>query len=106
LKIFKFFKRKKKGSGEQAGERLRLVLVHDRLGNSGGNDSLLTGLKNDLLEVFKKYIDERDGLLDIRLTRIDDPEKGTAVPALVANIPINNLISSPKTPSGFPREHE
>ncbi len=69
-------------SKDQAKERLRLVLVHDRASLSPG---LLESLKEDLIEVLSKYMEIDEPGLEVNFDKSDD-----AV-ALVANIPVKNV---------------
>lgn len=83
MDIFSFFK-KKSGSKDTAKDRLKLILMHDR---GDVSPELLENIKNDILEVLKKYVEiDIDQELDLQITQTDS-EFGS-VPALVANIPI------------------
>lgn len=67
------------GSKKIAKERLRLVLIHDRLGISPG---LLENLKEDLIKVISKYMEIDTSRLEVSINEHKD------VIALVANIPL------------------
>lgn len=83
MDIFGFFK-KKNGSKDTAKDRLKLILMHDR---GDVSPELLENIKNDILEVLRKYVEiDNDQELDLQITQTDS-EFGSA-PALVANIPI------------------
>lgn len=83
MDIFSFFK-KKSGSKDTAKDRLKLILMHDR---GDVSPELLENIKNDILEVLRKYVEiDIDQELDLQITETDS-EFGS-VPALVANIPI------------------
>lgn len=83
MDIFSFFK-KKSGSKDTAKDRLKLILMHDR---GDVSPELLENIKNDILEVLRKYVEvDIDQELDLQITQTDS-EFGS-VPALVANIPI------------------
>ena len=77
--LFKTFSSENKTSKNVAKERLKLVLVHDRVDCS---PQLLNMIKDDILKVISNYAEiEEDGL-----------ENGDRpVSALVANIPLKNL---------------
>lgn len=76
--LLRFFGRE--GTSKKvAKERLRLVLVHDRIGVS---PHLLEALKNDLMSVISEYLDIDDTGFEVNLT-----QENNSV-ALVANIPI------------------
>ncbi|HBW14482.1 MAG TPA: cell division topological specificity factor MinE [Proteiniclasticum sp.] len=83
MDIFSFFK-KKSGSKDTAKDRLKLILMHDR---GDVSPELLENIKNDILEVLRKYVEiDIDQELDLQITQTES-EFGS-VPALVANIPI------------------
>lgn len=83
MDIFGFFK-KKTGSKDAAKDRLKLILMHDR---GDVSPELLENIKNDILEVLRKYVEvDGDQDLDLQITQTET-EYGM-VPALVANIPI------------------
>jgi len=83
MDIFSFFK-KKSGSKDTAKDRLKLILMHDR---GDVSPELLENIKNDILEVLRKYVEiDIDQELDLQITQ-PESEFGS-VPALVANIPI------------------
>ncbi len=79
--IMKLF-RGSDNSKDQAKERLRLVLVHDRASLSPG---LLESLRGDLIEVLSKYMEIDEPGLEVDFDRSED-----AV-ALVANIPVKRV---------------
>jgi len=78
----RFFGRENEASKSVAKERLRLVLVHDRLDMS---ENVMESLREDLISVIGKYLIIDDKALDVTLTREDNSV------ALVANIPIINV---------------
>ena len=83
MDIFSCFK-KKTGSKDTAKDRLKLILMHDR---GDVSPQLLEDIKNDILEVLRKYVElDSEQELDLQITTTDS-EYGS-VPALVANIPI------------------
>ena len=93
--IMKFFKklRKKEGkiapnSKEAAKERLHLVLMQDRANVSA---DFLELMKQEIIEVIKKYIDIDEGAIDVRLTNKENEDGTNGAPALYANIPILNI---------------
>lgn len=81
-----FHKREDAATSEDAKERLRLVIVHDR---SNVDTNLLANLKNELFEVLSKYTEIENEELDIRFTYLRGDDGN--VPALLANIPIKKL---------------
>jgi cell division topological specificity factor len=83
MDLFGFLK-KKSGSKDAAKDRLKLILMHDR---GDVSPQLLEDIKNDILEVLRKYVEvDAEQELDLQITTTDS-EYGS-VPALVANIPI------------------
>lgn len=76
-------KESERPSKEQAKERLRLVLVHDRAGVTP--DRVLPLLKDELIAVISKYMDIDESGLDVTLSTEDSQM------ALVASIPIRGL---------------
>ena len=87
--IAHFFKRFRKSEKETskstAKERLHLVLAQDRANISA---DFLEMMKQEILEVIKKYIDIDEKAIDVRLTNKESEDGGVGAPALYANIPI------------------
>ncbi|MDD2497421.1 MAG: cell division topological specificity factor MinE [Desulfitobacteriaceae bacterium] len=75
----RFFGRDNGASKDVAKERLRLVLVHDRVNIS---PQVVEALKEDLISVINKYMEIDQASLEVSLNSSD----GTM--ALVANIPV------------------
>ncbi|MEG1536891.1 MAG: cell division topological specificity factor MinE [Clostridiales bacterium] len=65
-----------------AKERLRLVLVHDRMDIS---EQTMNNLREDLIEVIGRYMEIDTEGLEVSLTREDEGV------ALIANIPVLNV---------------
>ena len=65
-----------------AKERLRLVLVHDRLDMS---ESMMESLRTDLIATIGKDMEIDQDALEVSLSRDDDGV------ALIANIPVKNV---------------
>ena len=93
--IMKFFKKIRKkeekiapNSKEAAKERLHLVLMQDRANVSA---DFLELMKQEIIEVIKKYIDIDEGAIDVRLTNKENEDGTNGAPALYANIPILNI---------------
>ena len=87
--ITKFLKKLKKSekveSKSTAKERLHLVLAQDRANISA---DFLDMMKQEILEVIKKYIDIDEKAIDVRLTNKEGEDGLVGAPALYANIPI------------------
>lgn len=87
--IMNFFKRfgknEKEHSKEAAKERLHLVLAQDRANISA---DFLEMMKQEIIEVIKKYIDIDEEAIDVRMTNKPGEDGTVGAPALYANIPI------------------
>lgn len=77
-----FGKEGNESSKNVAKQRLRLVLVHDRVDVS---EKMMQSLREDLIEVIGKYMEIDQAALEVSLTKEDEGV------ALVANIPILNV---------------
>ena len=92
--IMNFFKKMTKKeeqtlkSKDAAKERLHLVLMQDRANVSA---DFLDLMKQEIIEVIKKYIDIDESAMDVRLTNKENGEGVNGAPALYANIPIINI---------------
>lgn len=92
--ILKFFKKGQKGkavptdSKSAAKERLHLVLMQDRANVSA---DFLDLMKQEIIEVIKKYIEVDEKAIDVRLTNKENDDGTNGAPALYANIPILNI---------------
>jgi len=81
-------KNKEDNSKDAAKERLHLVLIQDRASVSA---DFLEVMKQEIIEVIKKYIEIDEKSIDVRLTNnLNDDGKGSS-PALYANFPITNV---------------
>ena len=92
--IMKFLKKMTKKedqtlkSKDAAKERLHLVLMQDRANVSA---DFLDLMKQEIIEVIKKYIDIDESAMDVRLTNKENGDGTNGAPALYANIPIMNI---------------
>lgn len=75
-------------SKDAAKERLHLVLMQDRANVSA---DFLDLMKQEIIEVIKKYIDVEENSIDVRLTNKTNGDGTTGAPALYANIPIVSI---------------
>ena len=97
--IGNFFKRmvkpenKELGSKDDAKERLHLVLMQDRANVSV---DFLELMKQEIIDVIKKYIIVDEGSIDVRLTNKQNDDGTNGAPALYANIPILNIKNDMK----------
>lgn len=81
----KFGKNEKEKSKSTAKERLHLVLAQDRAHISA---DFLEMMKQEIIEVIKKYVDIDEGAIDVRMTNKPGEDGIVGAPALYANIPI------------------
>lgn len=92
--IKNIFKRSKKrellksSSKDTAKERLHLVLMQDRANVSA---DFLDLMRQEIVEVIKKYIDIDEDAMDVRLATETNEDGTQGAPALYANIPIINI---------------
>lgn len=93
--IANFFKKLMKSEAKEtihskdtAKERLHLVLMQDRANVSA---DFLELMKQEIIEVIKKYIEVDEKEIDVRLTNKENDDGTNGAPALYANIPILNI---------------
>ena len=95
--IIKFFKnmgkkeekkQSQENSKDAAKERLHLVLMQDRANVSA---DFLDLMRQEIVEVIKKYIDIDEDAMDVRLGAETNEDGTQGAPALYANIPIINI---------------
>ena len=97
--IGNFFKKivkpetKEIGSKDSAKERLHLVLMQDRANVSA---DFLELMKQEIIDVIKKYIVVDEEAIDVRLTNKINEDGTNGAPALYANIPIVNIKNDMK----------
>jgi len=97
--VLKFFKKLVKteknetNSKATAKERLHLVLMQDRANVSA---DFLELMKQEIIEVIKKYIEVEESAIDVRLTNEVKEDGTTGAPSLYANIPIMNIKNESK----------
>lgn len=92
-KVFKKENQKESNSGKEAKERLHLVLMQDRANVSA---DFLEMMKQEIIEVIKKYIDVDENSIDVRLTNQPNEDGSNGAPALYANIPIISIKEDQK----------
>ena len=97
--ILKFFKKGNKkekpnsNSKDAAKERLHLVLMQDRANVSA---DFLDLMRQEIIEVIKKYIDIDESTMDVKLTNQTKEDGTQGAPVLYANIPIVNIKEETK----------
>lgn len=87
LDVSSLFSKKNKSSSV-AKDRLKLILIHDRINCS---TELLEMMRADILAVISKYVDIETEELNIEISNIEYEAGGEKAPILSANIPIKNL---------------
>ena len=101
--ITKFFKKITKkhnnisNSKDTAKERLHLVLMQDRANVSA---DFLDLMRQEIIDVIKKYIDVDESAIDVRLTNKENEDGTNGAPALYANIPILSIKEEAKKEEG------
>ena len=80
-------------SKDTAKERLHLVLMQDR---SNVSADFLDLMKQEIIEVIKKYVVVDEKEIDVRLTNQANDDGTNGAPALYANIPIVNIKNDVK----------
>ena len=105
--IIHFFKRFKKSEKEDskstAKERLHLVLAQDRANISA---DFLEMMKQEIIEVIKKYIDIDEKAIDVRLTNKEGEDGSVGAPALYANIPLITIKNEARKLEGSTKKEE
>ena len=81
-------KKAQESSKDAAKERLHLVLMQDRANVSADSLELM---KQEIIDVIKKYIEVDEKEIDVRLTNKENDDGTNGAPALYANIPILNI---------------
>ena len=99
----KFKKSEKEESKSTAKERLHLVLAQDRANISA---DFLEMMKQEILEVIKKYIDIDEKAIDVRLTNKEGEDGKVGAPALYANIPIITIKNEARKLEGTLKKQE
>ena len=92
-KIGKNDNKEASGSKNMAKERLHLVLMQDRANVSA---DFLELMKQEIIDVIKKYIEVEEKEIDVRLTNEVKDDGTTGAPSLYANIPIVNIRNDMK----------
>lgn len=75
-------------SKDAAKERLHLVLMQDRANVSA---DFLELMKQEIIEVIKKYIDVDETAIDVKLTNQENEDGTNGAPALYANLSLIHI---------------
>lgn len=87
MKTFFLFKRKK--SRQIAKDRLKILLISDRVNCS---PEMMELIKNDIAQVISKYMKIDASTMEIQISKTDNSSRNK-MPVLYANIPILDLKS-------------
>ena len=89
MDFLNFFKKKDNTASKNvAKDRLKLVLVHDRVNCSS---QILEMLKTDIIKVISNYMEIDEEELDIQITQTQSDDNTGTVSVLYALIPINSM---------------
>ena len=99
----RFGKNEKENSKNTAKERLHLVLAQDRANISA---DFLEMMKQEIIEVIKKYIDIDEEAIDVRMTNKPGEDGTIGAPALYANIPIVTIKDEARKLEGTNHKEE
>lgn len=88
MNLFRSNVQRSASSRSIAKERLKLVLVHDRVNVS---PTFLEMVKGDIIRVISDYMEIDEHSLEVNIIKTKRDEDDAMVPALVANIPIKRM---------------
>lgn len=86
MKLFQFFS--KKSSGTIAKDRLKILLISDRVNCS---PEMMDLIKNDIAHVISKYMKIDTTSMEIQISKTGTAGRNAKMPTLYANIPIIDL---------------
>lgn len=86
MRLFSFIH--KKSSRQIAKDRLKILLISDRVNCS---PEMMELIKNDIAHVISKYMKIDTASMDIQITKAGTSGRNTKMPVLYANIPIIDL---------------
>lgn len=93
INFFKNLMKKENKTKDTARERLQLVLMQDRASVSA---DYLDLMKQEIIEVIKKYINIDENALQVELTKPKNKDGTYGAPSLYANIPILSIKTEHK----------
>ena len=88
MNLLSFFTRNRGSSADTARERLQILLAHERSDRSGPD--YLPKLKNDIIEVIRKYVPAAGDRVDVKL------ERGADISTLEIDIELPAPQAKPK----------
>ena len=82
--------RKSKGfeTGRLAKDRLKIVLINDRIESSA---QVMEMLKADMVNAVSNYMEIEEGFMEIQIGQALSEDKESVIPVLSASIPIKNV---------------
>lgn len=88
MSLFSIFKRKT--SSQIAKDRLKILLISDRVNCS---PEMMELIKNDIAQVISKYMKIDTSSMEVQISKTNTERNGKKTPVLYANIPILDLRS-------------
>jgi cell division topological specificity factor len=89
MRLFSLFKRKT--SGQIARDRLKILLISDRVNCS---PEMMELIKNDIAQVISRYMKIDASTMEVQIAKTGSESKsGKRLPVLYANIPILDIRS-------------
>lgn len=86
MSLFSFFRKKR--SGNVAKDRLKILLISDRVSCS---PEMLELIKNDIAHVISKYMKIDASSMEVQITKTGTTGRNAVSPVLYANIPILDI---------------
>lgn len=80
------FMKKSGESGQVAKDRLKMVLVNDRV-----STQLLDNIKYDIIGVIKNYMDIDEENFSVSVAQVPNKATGTKIPMFYADFPIKKI---------------
>lgn len=90
MKLHRFFQ--KKSSGNIAKDRLKILLISDRVNCS---PEIMNMIKNDIAGVISRYMKIDEESMEIQITKKSSLGASRKSPSLYVNIPILDLSAAP-----------
>ena len=75
-------------TGRVARDRLKIVLIHDRIESTA---QVMEMLKIDVMNAVSNYMEIEESSIEIQIGQAMSPDRESVIPVLSANIPIKNV---------------
>lgn len=75
-------------TGRVARDRLKIVLIHDRIESTA---QVMEMLKIDVVNAVSNYMEIEESSIEIQIGQAMSPDRESLIPVLSANIPIKNV---------------